>query len=327
MQNIRTILHPTDFSRTARIALRVAVRMAYAMKARLVVAHVIRSRAEGEQMAPRMPAAADADRMMRLAVQNAMEYMPAHVERAVDVSYATTDSVSAAEGILRIAQNERADAIVMGTHGRRGVRRFILGSVAAEVLHEGQCDVMLVPQIADASLSGRMLVPLDLYGRSQEVVQSAVELASKLKKGVDLLYVIDASILVDLTLRPIEGEAVAALHDVARTRLRELIEEAASDVDIRVHVKEGSPAREIVEVADSKGYALIMMASSGMTPDERALIDPGAAAGVADLEWMVGGVTEWVSTNSAVPVWIRKRFYGGTPRSMTEADQLELTAS
>src|SRR5690606_41376263 len=97
--------------------------------------------------------------------------------------------------------------------------------------------------------------------------------------------------------------------------------------NISVHVKAAAPAREIVEVVDSNGYDLIIMVSYGMTPDERALYDPGAAAGVADLEWMVGGVTEWVSTNSAVPVWVRKRFYGGTPRSMTEADQLELTAS
>lgn len=47
--------------------------------------------------------------------------------------------------IVATASEQRADLIVMGTHGRRGVRRLILGSVAEGVLRDAQCPVLVVP--------------------------------------------------------------------------------------------------------------------------------------------------------------------------------------
>ena len=49
-----------------------------------------------------------------------------------------------AEEIMRFAQYRDADLIVMGTHGRKGVARFLMGSVAEEVLRRAKCPVSVV---------------------------------------------------------------------------------------------------------------------------------------------------------------------------------------
>jgi nucleotide-binding universal stress UspA family protein len=49
-----------------------------------------------------------------------------------------------ADGIIRVARSKRADLIVMGTHGRRGISRVLMGSVAARVVAGAPCPVMTV---------------------------------------------------------------------------------------------------------------------------------------------------------------------------------------
>ncbi len=54
--------------------------------------------------------------------------------------------------ILRFAKRQKADAIVMGTHGRSGVKRLFLGSVAESVLREAECPVIVVRERAAAGV-------------------------------------------------------------------------------------------------------------------------------------------------------------------------------
>lgn len=68
--------------------------------------------------------------------------------RTVEVELAVED---VAQCIERVAAQWPADLIVMGTHGRRGVRRFVLGSVAERVLRGACCPVLLVPARMDAA--------------------------------------------------------------------------------------------------------------------------------------------------------------------------------
>lgn len=327
MPNVRTVLLPTDFSRTARSALRVAARMAYRLDAHLTVVHIVRGRSENDRIEPRMPLVADVDALMHDSVRNALDYLPADAADRLAVQYRVVPSISAADGILRMAEEADADAIVMGTHGRRGVRRFILGSVAARVLHEAMCDVLVVPRLADARLNGRLLVPVDLFGRSPDVLKGAVRLAERLQTGVDLLYVLDTSKLLGPTLEPFMPEKMVSLQDVARARLRELTQHLDGEPDIRPHVVEGHPAREIVEFADVQESSLVVMASSGMTPEERALLERESTEEQGDRRWMLGSITERVATHATVPVWVWKRFANRHLVPRDDVHHLELTAS
>lgn len=94
-----------------------------------------------------------------------------------------------------------------------------------------------------------------------------------------------------------------------------------------MHVTDGHLGREIVDFAESHGSALIVLASSGMTPDERLLLEPHTESAHDDQRWVLGSITERVATHATVPVWVRKKFVNGWgPRGVVQ-QALEFTAS
>lgn len=70
---------------------------------------------------------------------------------------------SVARAILEEAEASRCDLIVMGTHGRHGVKRFLLGSVAEQVLREALCPVLLVRGDTPAAIS--CVSAVEIYGQ------------------------------------------------------------------------------------------------------------------------------------------------------------------
>ena len=140
----RRILHPSDFSSASRAAFRTAVALAKQNRAELVIAHVL---------APILPVA---DGYVSPAAYAEMEtagrrYGTKHVDALV--AKARHAGVRArgvllegvvSDRIVRAAKAQRADTIVMGTHGRTGLSRFILGSVASRVVGHASCPVLTV---------------------------------------------------------------------------------------------------------------------------------------------------------------------------------------
>ncbi len=60
----------------------------------------------------------------------------------IKIKHRVIESINPYLGIIEFAQNERADLIVMNTHGRKGIKRFVLGSVAEKVIQESPCSVL-----------------------------------------------------------------------------------------------------------------------------------------------------------------------------------------
>lgn len=327
MQDVRILLHPTDFSSTAETALRVAIRMAYQLEADLKVIHVMRSRSEKGRIEPRMPQVGDVETRLHRAVDAALANLSAGADDRIAIEYDVVSDMSAADGILRAAEKGGVDVIVMGTHGRRGFRRYLLGSVAARVLHEATCDVLVVPDKAATELAGRILIPVDLFGRSPDVVAVAARLAERFQSGIDLLYVIDTSLLFVPSLEDRIPARIDTIQEVAIDRLRELAGNVKTDVEMIEHTADGHPAREIVAFAETHGNALIVLASSGMTPDERQLLEPTSDAVASEQQWMLGGITERVVTHAKVPVWVRKKFDNAWRAAPVDVHALEYSAS
>jgi len=145
MARIRRILHPSDFSPASRAAFARAVDLAKANRAELVVAHVI---------APIIPMMGDGyvspavfDQLENAARAQAKKQIGALVAKAkktgVRASSVLLEGI-AHEQIVRAARSKRADLIVIGTHGRTGVARLFLGSVAGRVVSVARCPVMTV---------------------------------------------------------------------------------------------------------------------------------------------------------------------------------------
>jgi nucleotide-binding universal stress UspA family protein len=135
MLKLRTILHPTDFSPLAYHAFDVANALAADYKARLVLLHVHEPPVPVGELVPSEP-----PDIRDYLLRDLHELKPA---TGVDVEY-RLEVGSITEGILCAAAETNCDLIVLGTHGRSGLGRVLMGSVAESVLRKAACLVLTV---------------------------------------------------------------------------------------------------------------------------------------------------------------------------------------
>ena len=146
MSAYRRILVPVDGSTTSNKGLREAIRLAKAGGARLCIVHVVNEYyafAGMEGVGPGqdlLPAFREGGKKV---LAKAKRMADAAGVRASTVLRETIGG-PAATPILREARKQRADLIVLGTHGRRGVRRLVLGSDAEQVVRTASVPVLLV---------------------------------------------------------------------------------------------------------------------------------------------------------------------------------------
>jgi nucleotide-binding universal stress UspA family protein len=145
MKLFRRIVHPTDFSKASGPAFRRALAMARASRAELRLVHVVEPRAvvlEDSFMTARTwQSIAEADR--RDARRRLARLVGAARKRGVRARAVVLEGLPF-EQIAREARRCRADLIVIGTHGRTGLARLLLGSVASRVLAHAPCPVLTV---------------------------------------------------------------------------------------------------------------------------------------------------------------------------------------
>jgi nucleotide-binding universal stress UspA family protein len=137
----RSILVPMDFSAPSEAAFAYALRLAEISKAVVHVCHVIP-----------IPHVLDAFYEHGLEQPESVKHLKQRVrKRLKEIVLATGASIAprlhfnegkAAEGVLEEATKLKPDLIVMGTHGRRGAKRFLLGSVAEMVVRRASCPVL-----------------------------------------------------------------------------------------------------------------------------------------------------------------------------------------
>jgi nucleotide-binding universal stress UspA family protein len=138
MLPIRTILHPTDFSESSDHAFQMACALARDHGASLVVLHVYPLPiAHGEVVARRQENNGYYDELwQKLHGYEAQNLATAVIHRLEEGDAATE--------ILSVADELQCDLIVVGTHGRTGVGRLLMGSVAEQVMRKAPCPVLAV---------------------------------------------------------------------------------------------------------------------------------------------------------------------------------------
>lgn len=273
MLKITKILYPTDFSDFSNAALPAALRLAEKHGAELHLLHAQVLHADDEAVIERSyeelarEARADLEVMAEGGEVGAVRLVPV-VRRGI----------SAAPAILEYAAEEDVDLIAMGTHGRRGLRRVLLGSVAEEVVRAAGCPVLAVRrEEGEAELTdfGRIVVPVDFSGHSKLGVRHAVELAEAFGADLRLVHVLEQVTYPDFYFPVSVPEwNVGTLRGEARKRLVELASEFArgTDLEVEVEVRVGRAAAEIVDVAEGVGADLIVIASHGLHGLERVLL-------------------------------------------------------
>ena len=140
MFTIRRILHPTDFSEYSQNAFHIAVDLARIHKASILVLHVARPLSEeqvsfGEASAPQP---AEYHHRLEAAENEAADSTP-----GVAVEHLVLDG-EPAHVVARVAQERQCDLIVIGSHGRTGLRRILMGSTAEHIIRLASCPVLTV---------------------------------------------------------------------------------------------------------------------------------------------------------------------------------------
>ena len=142
----RLIVHPSDFSVASRPALAAAIEMAKATGSTLVLMHVLNPAMPpvlgDEYISP--PTYTRFREVSRTWARRQLDRLTARARASRVQAVSIIREGAEADQIVRLARSRRAAMIVMGTHGRTGVRRVILGSVAARVLSLAPCPVLTV---------------------------------------------------------------------------------------------------------------------------------------------------------------------------------------
>jgi nucleotide-binding universal stress UspA family protein len=177
--------------------------------------------------------------------------------------------------ILEAAKSLPAHLIVLGTHGRGGLDRFVTGSVTEKVLRKASCPVLTVPPpVSEAPaqvpvLFERILCPVDFSDSSTKALTYALSLAQEADAQLMVMHVLeglperDAQMYKRFDLSKYEQ----ALSDDALDRLQKAIpDEARSWCKPEALVGSGKAYREILRVARDRDAHLIVMGVQGRNP-------------------------------------------------------------
>jgi nucleotide-binding universal stress UspA family protein len=262
------VLCPTDFSEFATAALSYAAALAASYGSEIRLLHVL---TPFPIVAPfgDVPGNVQLYESQRVQGQQALDAEAARVRRpglAVDVELREG---SAVHETLEAARDWGADLIVIGTHGRGGMERVVLGSVAEKVLRKAPCAVLAVPHaaLAHAHATERIshvLCAHDGSAASRNGVAYAVSLAERTGAKLTLVSVVEALPYGgDFT-----GPDFAAFRAARDEHAREVLDTAvAPDVRVRCNVHDrlvyGHPAQQILEVAAQETPDLLVMGVQG----------------------------------------------------------------
>jgi nucleotide-binding universal stress UspA family protein len=322
MLHLRRILFPTDFSACAEGAYRHAAYLARRTGAELHVLHVIEGVAEplvdwveDFRITPE-DVAADLD-LPAPEPPDAARGRDRKPGGFVPIVDAEERAEKAGPAILQYVEDNDVDLVVMGTHGRRGVRRLLMGSVAEEVVRLAPCPVFTVGgrDTCEGGWSiGRIVTPTDFSEHAALAARHAAALAEAYGAALDLLHVIDPGLLLRAT-DPFMGASGNSTEEV-RLRGQEALERLAAELEgefpavggVGAFVRIGRPPSDIVSFAEGHAADLLVVGSHGRTGVGRLLI---------------GSVAERVVRSAPCPVYTVKSFVRPLMGSTPERERLQ----
>jgi nucleotide-binding universal stress UspA family protein len=273
MNSIRRVLCPVDFSDCSRHAFGRAAAIAHSGHASLTVLHVVPS-SMGRTVVPYVgPEALTPFPLPQIDPLRVRDELCAFlaIDDSVDlnVTCLVVEAPDIDREIVAHAERRQIDLIVMGTHGRSGLRRLVLGSVAEKVLYHAPCAVLTVPaSTPDLVPAGRepfrrILCAVDFSPCALHGLKYALALAEHHAAHLGVLHIIEAAPpiydpVLSPPVDPADYESAAEL--VTRHRLKELI-----PVSLQLtHATEqlvamGRPHREILRIASEWQSDLIVL--------------------------------------------------------------------
>jgi len=292
MMAFQKILCPIDFSAGSRQAMHAAVRLADEAGAELVLAHAwyVPPVAFGAEYA----LAAELMEEIRADAQDALD---AAAREAAELGARRVSSRLLAgspphELVRALEEDPAFDLVVMGTHGRTGLARVLLGSVAESVVRRAPCPVLVVRPDGAVGPFARVLCPVDFSEASQRAVDLAAGLVQPGGAEITLLHVIDPPAIHAREQRLLE--VVRDLDRWAAAHLDAWAGQLAARASASVAklCRVGRPGAEILKVLDEgPAFDLVVIGSHGKLGLERVLL---------------GSVAEKVVRHASCPVLVAR---------------------
>lgn len=281
----RNILVPTDFSASADRALAYAVELADRFGASLQLLHVVNELdseryglTKGEEQAVTLQ-----DQIRTEAHERLQNIAPedSHVNVRTDVALHL--GVDVADSIDEYVSDHDIDLVVMGTHGRQGLNRLVLGSVADALIRRSPCPVMTVREKGQKTSGAEtgsvedILAPIDFSKHSHEALRISKTFASHYEASLHLLFVAERRVVPTFSDTGLPGVGVVEMDpeivDNARKALQQLDQGVGgAPVESAYHVREGTVAQKIVDFAETEDMGLIVMATRGYSGMTRFLM-------------------------------------------------------
>ncbi len=266
--SLQNILFATDFSKASEAALPYAAAISRRYDSQLHVAHIMSPASYIIPSQPGDPVTFDSiHEAARADVRRRMETLASHLKTFAHHTYVREGEVG--ESLFDLIQTHEIDLLVVGTHGRTGVEKLVLGSKAEEILRQATCPVLTVgPKIGGrAKLTaieseGKDLAPVEISLRqivyatdftpeSLAAAPFATSLAQEFQAKLTLLHAIEKYEDIGRRPRPV---------DLALQRMEKLVPEQASLwCSPKPSVRFGAPAECILQEAlDSKADLIVL---------------------------------------------------------------------
>ena len=267
---IRNILVPVDFSPPSRLAVNHAVSIARRFRARLTLAHIL----EAPSLLT-LPLSEDSKGLEKKDSEQAVRLLSALVapEDQDDLDLRIViKSGDIKDGILSAVREHEADMVVIGTHGRSLIGRWLIGSVTQAILRKVPVPILTVCHAARPLALGRILFATDLRENYREGFSFALNLARAMHSDLVILHVTEPTSLTfgGAGLRQsVSGNYI----EEAKSRLAEFVTEGKRlKVKVETAVVEGDAAQEILKTTEESTADLILITIHKKGLVERALL-------------------------------------------------------
>jgi len=274
MLEISLILCPVDFSEFSLRAYRYTLSLAEHYRSKLVVQHI--AELSPYPYADYVASQGDYQEFCRAlregGQQKLQEFVKKHAHDEIQPELVVHEGVPA-DSILSFAQARKADLIVMGTHGRRGFDRLVLGSVTDRVMRTAPCPVLAISKLPQDFIAAgeerrhvhhlnRILFCTDFSGNAGRALTYAISATAEYDAELTLLHVLDVP-------GPVKTEEAIA---TAREQLDKLIPLAERNtLRTKTAVRIGEPYQQIIQFALEAQIDMVVMGVSGRGALDRAV--------------------------------------------------------
>ncbi len=279
------ILVPVDFSEEARGAFGHGALFAGAFGGTLELVHVVEQVGQTHHAFwAAEPALAIELQRQRLALAEAQmaQLLPALPSGAGNRVLTTVLSGSLPGTLCDHAASTRADLLVVATHGRTGLSRWLLGSVSERLLRAAPCPVLIARGGSAAQVPAlrRLLVAVDLSEHSRTALHVAGGIAQQFGAVLDVLYVWAAPFYDED--EHFDAELFERIRQSARADLDEFVSSAAlpAGLKLEVHIASGAPGERIAERVSSSAPDLLVLGTHGHGGFRRLVLGSVAEAAV-----------------------------------------------